>query len=626
MDYQVQEDYVPIIGYHIVDTETTTTEITINNFRDQVEYLTNTMNCNWITMESLSLYIDNKEKVPTNACIMNFDDGQMTQYHNALCTLNTHKIPATFYIITESIQDSQYYMSWEEVGKLSIIGHDIESHTLTHPHLNLLNYIEQENEILNSKIDLESRGYTVKTLSYPYGDYNDDTLDILRNSDYILGRDTSQDYYWKDKRVPIISFNDDYLLHFYYIKPELLTPVELGNIIEYTGWWQFEDNYKVIYDEDNDIKISTSNIIPTDTSYAVLILTDKYNEISTQFITKYDGSFTLDMLLYNSTETISFSVKVDDVFYDVYSHDYTSQYSLKYTIGIYDYYNFYINIPSLLPGVHTLNIVLNDWEKIYLDKFRLFSNVDQTFHEMPYYKDCNSTIDDYCNCDEGVIPTPTPTLITQADPNCDLGILTGSTCCHIDCEECAGDGCGSRPGGSSNCCGGSISNAGNSCNNQGAPCIVTSSPTPPPILVDPTPPPVDQTQDPNCDLGILTGNTCCHIDCGECGGSGCSSRPGGSSNCCAGNILNDGNSCNDQGAPCIVTSFPTPQPILVDLTADPTCEFGILKSIYCCHIDCGECGGSGCSSRPGGSSNCCAGNILNDGNSCNDQGAPCIIG
>eukprot|EP01084_Bolivina_argentea_P160312 279186_1 len=58
--------------------------------------------------------------------------------------------------------------------------------------------------------------------------------------------------------------------------------------------------------------------------------------------------------------------------------------------------------------------------------------------------------------------------------------------------------------------------------------------------------------DPNCSNGIINGNVCCSSACGICGGTGCSSRPGGADLCCYGNIINDGNDCRYNQAPCVI--------------------------------------------------------------------------
>ena len=402
-EYVVQEDYVPILGYHSIGEYTDSLTTTVSDFRDQVEYLTNTAKCNWITMDRLAYYIENQEKLPTNACIMNFDDGDITQYENTICTLNEYKIPATYYIAIDNIGRNRYYMTSNDLKKLKNKGHDIEAHTLTHARLTELSYEEQEGEILGSKVKLEEDGYVVKTFAYPYGAYNDDTLDILQKSDFVLARDTSQDYGWKDVRSPIVSFNENSLYHFFYFKPEGYVGNKLWEKLQYTGWWQIEDNYKIINEEKtNGIKISSSSwYLPTDISYAIVYLSNKNDEIATQFLTKYTGGFTLDIMVGNKTQTIPIRVKVDGVEYEVYSYNYTHSNSLRQRSGAVDYYNFYINIDELSPGLHQLNFISNDdEERVYLDRFRLFSNVEQDFTDIMFYKECNPETEQYCTCDQ----------------------------------------------------------------------------------------------------------------------------------------------------------------------------------------------------------------------------------
>jgi hypothetical protein len=59
--------------------------------------------------------------------------------------------------------------------------------------------------------------------------------------------------------------------------------------------------------------------------------------------------------------------------------------------------------------------------------------------------------------------------------------------------------------------------------------------------------------DPQCTYGIIgNDNTCCPLTCGECGGSGCGSRPGGENMCCSSKILEENKSCNTNNAPCLL--------------------------------------------------------------------------
>ncbi len=530
MDHQVQEDYVPILGYHAIGDTTDSLTVTVEDYRDQVDYLTNNMNCNWITMKDLSVYVTNGEKLPTNACVMTFDDGTSDHYHEGLCTLNVHGVPATYYILPSDVGSSSFYMSASEVDKLYGRGHDIGSHTSTHPYLSQLTNAQQDSEINDSKTALEAMGYSnVATFAYPFGDYNEDTLDLLRQSDYVLARDTSQDNSWKDIRTPVVSFNEDNNLHFFYIKPEGYSGSQLADLIGYNGWWQLEDNFKVIFDSGAEIKVrSSSSFHPTSTSFAVLVMNEVDDEISTQFITKNTGSFTLDILL---SGTDIFEVKVDGTVYTptVFGVNDPERLFLVSSDGK-EYYNYYVNVPSLSSGVHTLNIVNTQGVTMILDKFRLWSNTNQDFSYSTPYSQCDPATDDYCICDAPPIP----------DPLCELGLIFDDICCSASCGTCGGTGCGSRDGGAANCCGGTITASGLSCDVFDAPCVITPPPTPAPI------------PDPACDLGLISGNTCCAASCGTCGGTGCGSRPGGASSCCSGPIAASGLSCDVSDAPCVI--------------------------------------------------------------------------
>lgn len=64
-------------------------------------------------------------------------------------------------------------------------------------------------------------------------------------------------------------------------------------------------------------------------------------------------------------------------------------------------------------------------------------------------------------------------------------------------------------------------------------------------------------------------------------------------------------------------------------TSDPTCSNGLQQISnginVCCDKDCGVCGGTNCSARPGGAQNCCVSNIINSNISCSQTTAPCIL-
>ena len=53
--------------------------------------------------------------------------------------------------------------------------------------------------------------------------------------------------------------------------------------------------------------------------------------------------------------------------------------------------------------------------------------------------------------------------------------------------------------------------------------------------------------------GVQSGDICCSAECGTCGGTGCSGRPGGGEECCTGPISLSSVMCSESGAaPCII--------------------------------------------------------------------------
>jgi len=69
------------------------------------------------------------------------------------------------------------------------------------------------------------------------------------------------------------------------------------------------------------------------------------------------------------------------------------------------------------------------------------------------------------------------------------------------------------------------------------------------------------TPKPLCSDGIEGSNggteVCCASSCGQCGGSGCGSLPGGSSLCCTGSIITNGQLCQDSSDVGCIISSPT---------------------------------------------------------------------
>lgn len=183
---------VPILMYHYVsvpppdaDKYRLDLSVTPTNFRAQVEYLL-AEGYHPITVADLSDYLRRGKSLPANPVILTFDDGYLDNYENAFPILKEFKIPATFFVITDFIDNKKTgYMTWDQLEEMAIDGMEIGSHTMTHPDLEGKSRTIQASEIAGSKATIEARiGTPVKSFCYPAGKYDARTLDVLKSVGY----------------------------------------------------------------------------------------------------------------------------------------------------------------------------------------------------------------------------------------------------------------------------------------------------------------------------------------------------------------------------------------------------------------------------------------------------------
>ena len=316
MKVPVQEDFVPIFGYHAVfadEEEITSPTIHVSDFEKQIRYATEVMGCKWITVsELMENFILANIKTPKNACVLTFDDGFDNAHSRVLPILEKYNAVATFYIIVEKLDAPTRYLTWEQLDDIYAAGNEIGSHALTAG--GFITERRNKEEIViqlkESKRILEERGYgEIKTFAYPLGEWNKEIVEITKSSGYLAARDTLKDNSWRERRPQTTSYNDDFIWHMNYFRPELSTLDELNERLGYTGYWQFEEGYRIVSDENENI-VLLSSTKPTDTSYGVVRLEDPGDSVALKFLTAHKGKYNLNLYLGTSQETEVESVAV----------------------------------------------------------------------------------------------------------------------------------------------------------------------------------------------------------------------------------------------------------------------------------------------------------------------------
>ena len=134
-----------------------------------------------------------------------FDDA-LTSVWNAVPILERLEVPATVFACTGYADDPRPLgvpeladelhahaeelrtMSWDELRKLAGHGIEVESHTVSHPHLPSLSDEELASELQSSKRRLEEElGRPCRFLAYPFGDCDDRVRAAAREAGYEAG-------------------------------------------------------------------------------------------------------------------------------------------------------------------------------------------------------------------------------------------------------------------------------------------------------------------------------------------------------------------------------------------------------------------------------------------------------
>lgn len=189
---------VIILMYHRINDELPSHNLVTRTkaFKEQMRFLYRHPNIYQVIglNEFESCYPVIFEQKPRTKVIITFDDGYRDNYLNAFPILKKFGFPATIFLVTGLIgtdgKFSRYgqvkgrdMLNWEEIADMYAHKISFGAHTVSHPHLPQFSYETQWQEISESQATVDRnlpRGDRLNTFCYPYGEYNADTLKIVR--------------------------------------------------------------------------------------------------------------------------------------------------------------------------------------------------------------------------------------------------------------------------------------------------------------------------------------------------------------------------------------------------------------------------------------------------------------
>jgi peptidoglycan/xylan/chitin deacetylase (PgdA/CDA1 family) len=129
--------------------------------------------------------------------VLTFDDGYLNVVENALDLLAKQRFRAVQFLVVNFLgkinewdlragEKPELLMDDAQVRDWLAAGHEIGSHTLTHPRLSRLTLRDAKEEITASKKRLEDLlGRPIAHFCYPYGDWNEPVRDLVVEAGYL---------------------------------------------------------------------------------------------------------------------------------------------------------------------------------------------------------------------------------------------------------------------------------------------------------------------------------------------------------------------------------------------------------------------------------------------------------
>ncbi|MBI5874115.1 MAG: polysaccharide deacetylase family protein [Candidatus Omnitrophica bacterium] len=186
---------VIVLLYHRVNDKLPAGEfvVPVAKFRQQMEWLA--QHCKVVAIPRSDLVVRDRGRTSVSRVVLTFDDGYRDNYQNAFPILKRLKLSATIFLTTgyigklykkpryKSVPWRRDYLNWCEVKEMAKYGLTFGAHTVSHPHLSRLGYGQQKVEIEQSTAAISRKTQDTShrlIFCYPYGEYNADTIKILK--------------------------------------------------------------------------------------------------------------------------------------------------------------------------------------------------------------------------------------------------------------------------------------------------------------------------------------------------------------------------------------------------------------------------------------------------------------
>lgn len=202
INYSTQTPYaynIPILMYHYVeyvkdfkDTIRKSLDTSPHVFEQQIVTLQNA-GYTFLTMRDIAKILNHSMPAPQKAVVLTFDDGYGSFYTDVYPMIKKYNIKVTEFIIPGFIGKLNYMTKEQiiDIYKSGLV--EIGSHTINHVNLYSKSKSEMLDEVIKSKSQLEQLiGVPVISFAYPYGIFDQQVINAVRNAGYLTGVTTKE--------------------------------------------------------------------------------------------------------------------------------------------------------------------------------------------------------------------------------------------------------------------------------------------------------------------------------------------------------------------------------------------------------------------------------------------------
>ncbi len=205
--YETPAKEIPVLMYHFFNDGTVKREkdsmfVDVRDFKEQMDYLKNN-NYYTPTIKEFRLFLEGKLSLPEKSVLITMDDGATSVYQYAYPILKENQLRAVLFIITSKISDwdpntmTSWHLSlsmYETLKADPLIELNSHSHNMHGASANKTEHridrVSLEWGIEDLQASAQFLGNT-DSFCYPFGIYNDDAKEMLRQVGFPLAFTTS---------------------------------------------------------------------------------------------------------------------------------------------------------------------------------------------------------------------------------------------------------------------------------------------------------------------------------------------------------------------------------------------------------------------------------------------------